>query len=256
MKIRRILLLAGLCLPLVSQAGYGEYTVTYKVEARKKGERPSMQKMTFRRDGNLMRQDVVSEEGHTAIIMELDGENLIMTVLDPDSKTYSRTVSKAEGDDVVLFKLPKDDSDPCVLEPDKVCKRLGTGRFKGYRVIKWQESDRDDGDTTVYWYAPKLGIFLKLVEDGDVLTAIEIDDSAPPAHYFKPPAGYRKVNPMVLMGGGAAAPGGGGSGAAAPQQSSPRKAEAPAQAGAEEADDGGNEMVEDIKGALRNLFGN
>ncbi len=192
MRAKTAVLLLALGLPLASRAGFQEFTVHFKVEPKGKAHYKVPQEMIYYMDGNRMRQDIVTQEGRAVFVMELDGDKLVSTMIDPDEKTYMRNVSGADEDVRFLFAMPRGEESPCKDAPDKKCKRLGTDRLQGYRVIKWQITE-DDGKPTVYWYAPKLGFFLKSESDEMIMTATRIEDRAPPASKFEPPAGYREI---------------------------------------------------------------
>ena len=204
MDNKNVLLLLILCAPLAAHAGFQEFTVHFKVEPKGDSRQTVPHEMIYSMDGTKMRQDTISSGGRAAIILELDGDRLVSTMLDMDEKTYMRTTGKADPQSRILFELPKGDESPCKNDPEAECKRLGTGRIKGYRIIKWQIKERD-GKPTVYWYAPRLGFFLKSESDDMVMTATRIEDRAPPAGWFEPPAGFREISYGDFLSGQAAA---------------------------------------------------
>ncbi|RME44951.1 MAG: hypothetical protein D6791_11975 [Chloroflexi bacterium] len=188
-----------LLIPIAVQAGFQEFTVVYKVTPGPKASGQIPEKVIYRMDGKRLREDIFSREGQTAILLEIKGEKQISTILDPDSKTYLRNESPVNKDTLDLFNMPRSDKDPCAGDPKFTCKRLGTDKLLGYKVIKWKTINRKDGDTSVMWYAPKLGTFLKMEDDAMVMTATHVEDHAPPAHYFEIPANYKKMDVKQMM---------------------------------------------------------
>ena len=266
MAMKKTLLVLSLCAPLAAHAGFREFTVHFKVEPRGKASYTVPQEMIYYMDGNRMRQDIITGEGRAVVMLELDGDKLVSTMLDMDEKTYMRAVSEADDESGILFRLPRGEESPCKNDPKFTCKRVGGGRFKGYKIIKWQVAKRDGGEPTVYWYAPALGIFLKSESSQMVLTASRIEDRAPPASRFKPPAGFREISYGAYLGGqGAAAapppaasaggPHEGRGGAAAPAPGQDSRADAAAGNDGTGSGPDGKGVAEDLKDALKNLFG-
>ena len=260
MKAKTMVLVMALALPLASQAGFREFTLHFKVAPRGKASYTVPREMVFYMDGNWLRQEILTGEGRAVFIMALEGDRLVSTILDLDKKTYMRTVSQADDDDRFLFELPRGEESPCRKDPGATCKRLGRDRIQGYRVIKWQVTD-SDGTAGVYWYAPKLGFFLRSEDDEMVLTATRIVDRAPPASLFKPPAGFREIGYLdYLKSQGTAVSG--------PEEDGPAYGEPAAvsepENGAETAGTAdeaaeapvGEAVVEGVRNALKGLFGN
>ena len=198
MKAKAVILALGL--PLTTQAGFQEFSLYFKMEPRGRVNHSVPKEMVFHMDGNRMRQEILTREGRAVFIMELDGDKLVSTILDLDNKTYIRNVSSADDDIRFLFELPRGDESPCRKAPHSTCKRLGTDRIRGYRVVKWQITDRD-GKPEVFWYAPRLGFFLRSEDDEGIMTVTRIEDRAPPASLFKPPAGFREISHADFFGG-------------------------------------------------------
>ncbi len=192
MGVKSGLFILALCVPLAVQAGFREFTVHFKTESKGKVGYTVPEEMIYYMDNDRLRQDIVTKEGRAVFILELDGDQLITTILDPEKKTYMRMNGKADDEGRILFELPRGEESPCKNDPDSTCERLGTGHFKGFRIIKWRVVE-DGGEPTVYWYAPKLGFFLKSESDEMTLTATRIEDRAPPAGTFEPPAGFRRI---------------------------------------------------------------
>lgn len=266
MNIKKTFLVLSLCIPVAAHAGFREFTVHFKAEPRGKVRYTVPQEMIYYMDGNRMRQDIITNEGRAVVVLELDGDKLVSTILDMDEKTYMRTVSEADDESGILFRLPRGEESPCKNDPKFTCKRMGGGRFKGYKIIKWQVAKRGGGEPTVYWYAPALGIFLKSESSQMVLTATRIEDRAPPASRFKPPAGFREISYGAYLGGqGAAAArppadSAGGpheehGGAAAPPAGEGSRADAAAGNEGTGAGPEGTGVAEELKDVLKNLFG-
>ena len=200
MKAKALILMLTLGLPQASWAGFQEFTLHFRMEPKGRVNHAVPKEMVFHMDGNRIRQEILTREGRAVFIMELDGDKLVSTILDFDGKTYMRSVSDADDDARFLFRLPRGDESPCRNDPDSTCKRLGTDRIQGYRVIKWQITD-SEGKTEVFWYAPRLGFFLKSEDDEAIMTVTRIEDRAPPSSLFKPPAGFREISYSDFLGG-------------------------------------------------------
>ena len=256
MKLEKLLAAIALCVPVVVQAGFQEFTVHYELRPVGKVSYSIPKEMVYYMDGNRMRQDMVTEKGRLVIIQELKGNKYVHTMLDMDQKTYMRTEGEAEPNERFLFQLPRGEESPCRNNPAFSCKRVGKGRFKGYDIIKWQVTEKRDGKPSVYWYAPALGVFLKSESAEMVMTAIRIEDRAPPASVFEPPAGFRQTSYGAWLGGQAA------KGMSSPGEPAAGPQEAPASATASvEANEGtgaepdAGEVVEGLKDAVKSLFG-
>ena len=200
MKLENLLAAIALCVPFVVQAGFQEFTVHYELKPVGKVSYTIPKEMVYYMDGNRMRQDIVTDEGRMVVILELKDDKLVSTMLDMDQKTYMRSAGKAEPNERFLFQLPRGDESPCRNDSGFTCKRVGKGRFKGYDIIKWQVTEKAAGKPSVYWYAPALGIFLKSESAEMVMSATRIEDRAPPASIFEPPAGFRQTSYGAWLG--------------------------------------------------------
>ncbi|GIX30624.1 MAG: hypothetical protein KatS3mg124_1096 [Porticoccaceae bacterium] len=225
-------------LTTVSQAGFRQFTIEYRVEG--KAVREMGEKVVYHMDRDRFRQDL-GEELHTSLILEKRGERLRTTMIDHREQTYLRHERNLDEDErFFLFGSLSQPDNPCGADPKYRCEPLGEGELLGYAVRKWRVSD-EDGKATEAWYAPDLGYFLKLVasEEDLTLTAVRVEDRRPPAALFAPPPDYRGQDLEALFG----AFGGAGS----------TEEEAPAAPAEGEAPPAG--AADQIRDALRGLFG-
>ncbi len=135
-------------------------------------------------------QQAAGEYGHV-LINVLNPAKGTMWQIFPDKKIYWERKGNYSADPP---PLPGDSRHPCAQTLS--CTKLGDDTVAGRQTEKWQISMKQEGQSSLVWVDPKLGIPVREEITGLLAKELRnVKEEPQPDSLFEVPAGFQKVDP-------------------------------------------------------------